>query len=67
MKYQCDKTKEFVTPQWGWTHCPFCGAELKPRKYMIPEFHEVWNLDSVKTTAKVVGKAIIKPPPDVSN
>lgn len=44
MKYQCSKTGEFVTPGWGWTHCPFCGEELKPRKHFIPEPHEVWEV-----------------------
>lgn len=44
MMYQCSKTGEFIRPEWGWTHCPFCGAELKPHKYMIPEYHEVWNM-----------------------
>ena len=46
MKYQCDKIGEFVTPQYGWTHCPYCGTELKPRKYMVPETHEVFNIPS---------------------
>ena len=48
MQYQCNKTGEFITPQYGWTHCPFCGVELKPRKYLIPEHHEVFNFPSHK-------------------
>jgi len=43
MEYQCDKINEFVTPEHGWEFCPFCGAKLKPRKYLIPEYHEVFN------------------------
>lgn len=41
-RYQCDKTGGFVTPQYGWKYCPFCGAELKPRKYLVPEYHEIF-------------------------
>lgn len=44
MQYQCNKTGEFHTPQYSWTHCPYCGEELKPRKYLIPEHHEVFNI-----------------------
>lgn len=45
MQYQCNKINEFITPQYGWTNCPYCCAELKPHQYLVPEHHEVFNIE----------------------